>query len=140
MGFNVNKGPGRSMSEINVTPFVDVVLVLLVIFMITAPLMYNGIKLNLPKTKKVQSIKLSNDQIVLSISQAGEYFLGTQKILQQEMVDEIKVRLTKTNNQTLYLRANAGLKYGHVVKIMADLKRSGINQIALVTEIEKNER
>mgnify|MGYP001412681935 CR=1 FL=1 len=74
------KGP---ISDINVTPLVDVMLVLLVIFMISAPLMFSGIKLDLPKTKKVNNIKLTQKQVILSISKAGEFFVGDERFLKE---------------------------------------------------------
>jgi len=125
------------MSEINVTPFVDVVLVLLVIFMITAPLMYNGIKLELPKTKRVHSLKLTADQLILSVSPSGEYFIGSKKYLLQELSKEISTKFEKTRNKILYLRAHYSLKYGKIAKLMSFLKSEGVSKIALVTETEK---
>ncbi|MBF0297205.1 MAG: biopolymer transporter ExbD [Oligoflexia bacterium] len=80
MGFNL-RPQKKAISDINVTPFVDVVLVLLVIFMLTAPLMYNGIKLELPKTKKVNTLKLSSTQVILSMSPTGEFYMGKDKYL-----------------------------------------------------------
>lgn len=136
MGFQLQKNK-KMISDINVTPFVDVVLVLLVIFMITAPLMYNGIRLDLPKTKKVHQIELSNEQIILSLTKAGEFYLGKEKVLQQELVPELEARLKKTENKVLYLRADYSLKYAQVAKVLSYLKSSGLSQIALVTEVEK---
>ncbi|MCO4792164.1 MAG: biopolymer transporter ExbD [Bacteriovoracaceae bacterium] len=136
MAFNIgnNKGP---VSEINVTPLVDVMLVLLVIFMITAPLMLNGIKLDLPKTKEVNSINLNTSQVILSYTRTGEYFIGKQKMIIGELVPEINSLFKKNKSQTLFLRADYGLSYGKVAKLMSFLKRGGITSIALVTELEK---
>ena len=131
------KGP---ISEINITPFVDIVLVLLIIFMITAPLMYNGIALKLPKTKKVNSLNLSNEQTILSYTLSGEYYMGSNKILQTELVDLIKQKFQETNTDILYLRAHYKLPYGKVAKLMGLLKSQGIANIALVTEIDKKSR
>ena len=85
MGMNGGSKKGM-MSEINVTPLVDVMLVLLVIFMITAPLMLNGIKLQLPKTKETNPLNLTTRQVVLSFTRAGELFLGKDKILKKELL------------------------------------------------------
>ena len=136
MGFQLNKKKGP-VSEINVTPMVDVMLVLLVIFMVTAPLMYNGINLKLPKTSKVQSVKLTNDQIVLSITKSGEYYFGKQKFLIQELIREVQAKLSMTKNKTVYIRADYGIQYGKVAKLMAYLKNGGVEGLALVTESEK---
>lgn len=132
-------GPGRKapMADINVTPLVDVMLVLLVIFMITAPLMLNGISLDLPKTKESNPINLNTTQVVLSVSKSEEFFLGTDKILENELIEELKARFGATKSDTLFLRADFGLAYGKVARLMSFLKRQGITKIALVTEIEK---
>ena len=128
------KGP---VSEINVTPLVDVMLVLLVIFMITAPLMLNGIRLNLPKTKETNPINLTTRQVVLSFTRGGEYFLGKEKILEKELLGEIKALFQDRKTDTVFLRADFGMRYGRVVKLMSFLKRGGISKIALVTETER---
>jgi biopolymer transport protein TolR len=136
MGFSTKK-EGGSISEINVTPFVDVMLVLLVIFMITTPLMLNGIKLELPKTREVNPINLNTSQVILSYTRTEEYFLGKEKYLEEEIISEIKKKFTENKSEVLFLRADFGIQYGKVAKLMSYLKKSGINNIALVTEIEK---
>lgn len=136
MAFNVGKEK-KAISDINVTPLVDVMLVLLVIFMITAPLMLNGIKLDLPKTKEVNPLNLNTTQVVLSYTLEEELFLGKDKILNEEVIGEIKSQFEKNKTKTLFLRADFGISYGKVAKLMSFLKRGGISQIALVTELEK---
>lgn len=128
------KGP---VSDINVTPLVDVMLVLLVIFMVTAPLMFNGIQLNLPKTKKVHNLNLDSDQVILSISSTGELFIGDEKILPNEVSNIVLGLLKKTNTETVFIRAHEQLRYGRVAKIMSELKVAGVGNISLVTEIEQ---
>ncbi len=134
MGGSGKKG---KMSEINVTPLVDVMLVLLVIFMITAPLMLNGIKLNLPKTKEVNRLTLTTQQVVLSMSQAEEYFIGKEKYSFDELLVNLKRELQATKTNVIYFRADYGLSYGKVAKVISFLKRGGVTNIALVTELEK---
>ena len=136
MGFNVNKCKGP-MSEINVTPFVDVMLVLLIIFMITAPLMLNGIKLDLPQTREVNKFNLSANQVILSFTKSGNYCLGKERVLYAEMKNIILQKFRENSTSTLYLRADYGISYGKVAKLMSYLKSSGITNIALVTEVEK---
>ncbi len=134
MGFKIQgeKGP---MAEINVTPFVDVMLVLLIIFMVTTPLMLNGIKLNLPKTKEVNQIVLKKEQIILSLTRTGEFFLGEKKVLKGELVEEILSLFKEAGgSQTIYIRADHAIKYGHVARLMSLLKINNISKIALVTE------
>lgn len=136
MGFSVNKKKG-AISDINVTPLVDVMLVLLVIFMITAPLMLNGIKLDLPKTKEVNPVNLNANQIILSYSRTEDYFLGKDRLLINEVVPEIKKQMKTNKSETLFLRADYGLPYGKVARLMSMLKMGGIHQIALVTQTEE---
>lgn len=136
MGANLNKGKKGAIADINVTPLVDVMLVLLVIFMITAPLMLNGIKLELPKTKEVNPMNLTTEQVVLSLTLSGDLFLGKDKVLREEVLDVIQKRFKDAGSDILYLRADYGIKYGSVAKLMSFLKSSGITNIALVTEIE----
>lgn len=136
MAFNLGKEK-KTISDINVTPLVDVMLVLLVIFMITAPLMLNGIKLDLPKTKEVNPLNLNTTQVVLSYTLEEELFLGKDKILNDEVISEVNSLFQKNKTKTLFLRADFGISYGKVAKLMSFLKRGGISQIALVTELEK---
>ncbi len=138
MAINSNNGNKKGpISEINVTPLVDVMLVLLVIFMISAPLMFNGIKLELPKTQKVNSLKLTAEQVILSYTPSLEYYVGENKILKEELLAEIKALFEKNKTSTLYLRADYEIQYGHVAKLMSFLKKGGVSNIALVTDIEK---
>jgi biopolymer transport protein ExbD len=136
MSFNVNKKKG-AISDINVTPLVDVMLVLLVIFMITAPLMLNGIKMELPKTREVNPINLKASQTILSFSRSEDYFLGKDKLLINELVPEITKQMKTNNSDTLFLRADYGLPYGKVARLISFLKIGGIQQIALVTQTEE---
>ncbi len=137
MAFNTSGKKKGAISDINVTPLVDVMLVLLIIFMVTAPLMLNGIKLNLPKTKEVNPINLNSTQVILSFSKSEEYFLGKDKILANEIIPQIKRQFKSTKSEVLFLRADFSLSYGKVAKLMSYLKRGGINQIALVTITEE---
>ena len=101
MAFNIGRKKG-SISEINVTPLVDVMLVLLVIFMVTAPMMLSGIKLDLPKTKEVNPINLNSTQVILSLSKSEDYYLGKDKILIGEIIPEIKKQFTKNKTDTVH--------------------------------------
>jgi biopolymer transport protein TolR len=127
----------RVISEINVTPLVDVMLVLLVIFMISAPLLLNGINLDLPKTKRVNPVQLSPDQIILSFDRGEIMYLGKDKILEKELIPLLKEKIQTSSNKTIFLRADFGLKYGSVANLMSKLKVNGFHQIALITEVEK---
>ncbi len=136
MAFNTGKKRGGAISDINVTPLVDVMLVLLVIFMVTAPLMLNGIKLDLPKTKEVNPVNLNATQVILSFSKSEDYFIGKDKMLMNELIPEIKKQFKANKTDTVFLRADFGLAYGKVARLMSFLKRGGIHKIALVTITE----
>lgn len=138
MAFNTGKKKG-AISDINVTPLVDVMLVLLIIFMVTAPLMLNGIKLDLPKTKEVNPINLNATQVILSFSKNEDYFLGKDKLLATEIIPEIKKQFKDNKTETLFLRADFNLPYGKVARLMSFLKRAGISQISLVTVTDDKE-
>jgi biopolymer transport protein ExbD len=137
VAFNLQE-KGKYVAEINVTPFVDVMLVLLVIFMITAPLMLNAIKMEVPKTKEVNRINLSNIQVVLSYTKDGSLYIGDKKFPQDRIIGALHKELQKTKDKTLFLRADYDISYGKVAKLMSFLKRGGILIIALVTELEKS--
>jgi len=136
MGMNFGKGKKRVISEINVTPLVDVMLVLLVIFMITAPLMLNGIKLELPKTKEVNPINLNSSQVILSLTKSNILFLGEKKIEINNSIDAIMKKLKKEQQNVLFIRADYEISYGKVARLMSFLKRGGVTNLALVTELE----
>ena len=133
MGF---KNENKMMSEINVTPLVDVMLVLLIIFMITTPLMLNDIKLKLPRTKRGSSVNLNNKQVILSITRDGGFFLGKIRVKRSDLVLQITQQLEKFKEKMVFIRADYGLKYGVIAQAMSDLKSTGISNISLITEIE----
>jgi biopolymer transport protein TolR len=128
------KGP---MSEINVTPLVDVMLVLLVIFMVTAPMLFSGVDLKLPKTQKVNNVGLRPELVILSVTQSEQYFLGKEAIALKDLVPSILKQFKTNNTDVVYLRADYALKYEKVAKLIAQLKKAGVSNIALVTEVEK---
>ena len=134
MGFQINKKNKGPIADINVTPLVDVMLVLLVIFMISAPLLYSGIKLNLPKTKKVNNLKLDNKKLILSINENGKLFLGKKEMLLQDIELQVINFFQKFPDEVIYLRAHDKLNYGYVANIMSHLKKAGALNISLVTE------
>jgi biopolymer transport protein TolR len=136
MGMNLGgkKGP---VSDINVTPLVDVMLVLLVIFMVTAPMLYSGIDLKLPKTQKVNNVGLKPELVVLSVTGSEQYYLGKNLVTQKDLIPSILKQFKTNGTDIVYLRADYALKYEIVAKLIANLKKSGVSNIALVTEVEK---
>lgn len=135
MGGN-KKGP---VSDINVTPLVDVMLVLLVIFMVTAPMLFSGINLKLPKTQKVNNVGLRPELVILSITESEQFFLGKKSVLIKEIVPSILKQFKERNTDVVYVRADYNLRYEKVAKLIASLKKAGISNIALVTEVEKGQ-
>ena len=130
---------GGPVSDINVTPLVDVMLVLLVIFMVTAPMMFSGIDMKLPKTQKVNNLGLKPELVILSITGSEQYYLGKSLITQKDIIPSILKQFKANGTDVVYLRADYTLKYEKVAKLIANLKRAGVSNIALVTEVEKTE-
>ncbi len=128
-------GKRRQISDINVTPMVDVMLVLLIIFMVTAPLMLNGIKLTLPKTREVNKVNLTSNQVILSYTKGKKFFLGNKLLPEENLTELIKQKFKSSGANVLYLRADYTLRYGEIAELMSRLKAEGIVNIALVTEM-----
>ena len=121
------------MAEINVTPLVDVVLVLLIIFMVTAPLMQRGIDVDLPRT--VAQTADQDERIVVSVSKEGKIFIGDVQIPMEDLGDHIRKRTAgKENQQAIFLRGDKTLRYEIIMQVMDEMKRSGVPTIGLVTE------
>ncbi len=122
------------MSEINVTPMVDVMLVLLVIFMVTAPMMTQGVDVDLPKTTS-RALRQQERPIVISINKRGDIFLnrvkGSEKILRQQLR---KLALNNGTKRPIYLKADRRVQYGVVAVVMADIKAAGFNKLGMVTK------
>lgn len=137
MGMQMGGGKKGPVSDINVTPLVDVMLVLLVIFMVTAPMLFSGIELKLPKTQKVNNVGLRPELIILSITGTEQYFLGKSQVNKADLIPSILKEFKAAKTDVLYLRADYNLKYEMVAKLIANLKRAGVSNIALVTEVEK---
>jgi biopolymer transport protein TolR len=130
-------GGGGLMAEINVTPFVDVVLVLLVIFMVTAPLMTQGLEVDLPKTRTVKTLPQGKDHMVLTVRKDGSMFLDEYAVNEEDLAGHLE-RLVKTQNKFLYLRADKDVAYGRVVQVMGEIKKAGIDRLGVVAEPEDN--
>lgn len=138
MGMNMGSGKKGPVSDINVTPLVDVMLVLLVIFMVTAPMLFSGIDLKLPKTQKVNNVGLRPELVILSITESEQFFLGKNPVASKDLVPSILKQLKASKTEVIYLRADYSLRYEKVAKLIANLKKAGVSNIALVTEVEKS--
>ena len=125
----------RTMSEINVTPFVDVMLVLLIIFMVTAPLLTSGIKINLPESSSVLKNE-KKDPVTVSINSKWEIFIQKKKFSKDQLIN--KLSLLKKNNQNLkiYIKGDKKLDYGKVMDLMNLINQSGFKKVALVTRLK----
>lgn len=135
MGASVGRGRRRSMSEINVTPMVDVMLVLLVIFMVTAPMMQQGLDVDLPETT-TQPLRVKDDPLILTVKKDGTYFLGKTEVGLAELTPKLEAIFDARGANDLYLRADKAAAYGSVVKAMAAARAAGTEQLGVVTEPE----
>jgi len=123
----------RFMSEINVTPFVDVMLVLLIIFMVTAPMMTQGVDVNLPQTT-TSNVKTEEDPLILSVNKKGEIYLETTKVSLEDLEKKVKSIFKYRREKEILLRADRDIPYGFVIKVMAEVKKAGISKLGMVTE------
>jgi len=121
------------LAEINVTPFVDVMLVLLVIFMVAAPLMMAGVPLHLPKTAAAR-VSQTRQPIVLSINRRGQIFIGQKEVTADALATHLRALAKDAPEQTVYLRADRGLPYGQVMQTMGAIAASGLSHISLLSE------
>ena len=121
------------MAEINVTPLVDVMLVLLIIFMITTPLLEQGIPVDLPQTKTT-SIDPTEKQMVLVLTKNKDIFLGKEKLSLKTLETTLGQALRQTKRREVFIRADRAVEYGFVAEVMASIKSAGVTRIGLVTE------
>ena len=129
-------GKRRGNGEINATPFVDVVLVLLIIFMVTAPLMLQGMDVNLPETT-TQPIQMTNAPLVLTVTKEGQYSIAKKVIPSAELQAKLEAVFDARGEKELFLRADEAAPYGVVVQAMAAARRAGATRLGIVTEEER---
>ena len=140
MAMSAGKGaPGRTtMSEINVTPMVDVMLVLLIIFMVSAPLLTVGVPIDLPQTK-AKSLDQDKEPLALSVNEKGQVFLQNSEIKMDELVPKLEA-ITQARGgyeERIYVRGDRKVDYGTVMRVMGRLSAAGFHRVALVTEVEQ---
>jgi len=124
----------RPMSEINVTPLVDVMLVLLVVFMVTAPLLSVGVPVDLPKTE-ADALKSNDEPLTITIDRKGEIFLQERKVAFEELIPTlVAVSGARGREGRLYVRGDQAIDYGSVMRVMGALNTAGFNRVALVAE------
>ena len=127
----------KTISQINVTPFVDVMLVLLIVFMITAPLLTVGVSVDLPKTKAAQ-LNSKGDPIVVSIKQNGDLYIQERSINALNLLPRLKAISEGNKNLRIYVRGDKNVPYGIVLETIAKIKRSGFKKVALVAKLKES--
>ena len=127
------------MTDINVTPLVDVMLVLLIVFMVTAPLMQSGVKVDLPRAS-AQQMEHSEEKLVLTVSRDRRLYLGGTEILFADLERKLSTNARIQKDKELYLHADRSLPYGNVVEIMAVARRAGVESLGMITEPDKELR
>jgi biopolymer transport protein TolR len=129
---NSNGQTRSSLAEINITPLVDVVLVLLVIFMITAPVLQSGIDVSVPKTRTVREI--TEQRLVLTIDKAQQVFLGDKVVNIHELPQMLRQKGSDPAHQIIYLRADENVPFGAFANLMDAVKQAGITNVSIVTQ------
>lgn len=132
MGMNL--GNGKFVSEINVTPFVDVMLVLLIIFMVATPMMTSGLEVDLPQTRQVESLPTEADHMILTIRRDGKIYLDEYAVEDMNALEGYLKNLVKDKNRTLFLQADREVPYGIVVEAMGQIKAAGIENLGVMAE------
>jgi len=125
----------RAVSEINVTPFVDVMLVLLIIFMVTAPMLQQGLDVDLPETT-TQPLRMKDEPLILGVTKQGAYYLASVEIPFEELEEKLTAIFEATPDKQIFLRADKEVPYGLVVKAMAVAREAGARSLGIVTEPE----
>ena len=133
----VRRGGGvhQPLAEINVTPFVDVMLVLLIIFMVTAPMMQQGVDVDLPETN-TQPIRVQDEPLILTVQKDGKVYLSRREIPLPELKDKLVAIFEGRDTKEIFLRADQAAPYGVVVKALAAAREAGASQLGMVTEPE----
>lgn len=147
MGVNVkptqqNRGRRRrnrrhaAMSEINVTPMVDVMLVLLIIFMVAAPLLTVGVPVELPQSQGEQLPSSSKEPLTISVASNGDIFIGEAKVELDEIANKLKAITNNGVDEQIYVRGDKGISYGRVMLVMGRISAGGFKKVSLLTEVE----
>ena len=139
MAINLQKSERRSrnvMSEINVTPFVDVMLVLLIVFMVTAPMLTVGVPVNLPESE-ADSLPDDREPLTVSINSKGEFFVQDTKVAFNELVAKLLAISKNRTDTRIYVRGDKNINYGRVMEVMGNLAGSGFTKVALISQTKR---
>ena len=143
MGMSAGGGQGGLQSEINVTPMVDIMLVLLIIFMVVTPFLQQGITVALPKNMNNPDVDpniIKESSIVISIPNDGEYYLAKKRLQKEQLADEVDKMLEKIKNEQdkiVYIKSGVGVSYGDVVNVINEVRKLGVDKIGLVADKKK---
>ncbi len=129
-------GKKKLMSDINVTPFVDIMLVLLIIFMVTSPMMTQGVDVNLPQTQ-AKEMKTDEDPLILTVDINKEISIEKNKIELSELEEKLSTMFKYRDNKELLLRADKDIPYGFIMQVTARIKGAGIEKLGMITEPEE---
>jgi len=129
----LNNGDNRLVSEINVTPLVDVVLVLLIIFMVTAPMLQMGIDINLPQVKS-KTLDVSEEKLVLTVNGKKEIYINNYKTTLTELGVKLENIFKSRIEREVYMRADKDVPYGFVVQVMSEVRKAGVDKLGMITE------
>lgn len=133
MAFSVSNGRTQSsLADINITPLVDVVLVLLIIFMVTAPVLQSGIDVSVPKTKYVKEI--TQERLVITINKDQRVFLGNDAININEIGSKLRQKIRDPRNQSIFVRADENVPFGAFATVMDAVKQAGFANVSIVTQ------
>ena len=132
-----NRSRKEPMSEINVTPFVDVMLVLLIIFMVTAPLLTVGVQVDLPESA-ADSLPDDQEPLTLSINSKGEIYIQEHQVTYQKMIPKLLAIAKNRTDTRIYVRGDKNINYGRVLEVMGTLSGAGFSKVALISEPYKN--
>ncbi len=130
----------QSMADINVTPLVDVMLVLLIIFMITAPMLHQGVEVNLPRAEAASLPQRAQDPLVVSVNSEGLVYLQDQPIHQTQLVERLGVLLEARGEDTVFLKGDREVQYGRIMEVLDLLNQGGIVNVGMVTEKPQRRR
>ena len=132
-GGNKGRGRYRPLAEINVTPLVDVMLVLLIVFMVAAPLMTSGVTVDLPKTNAAP-LNQDNEPLTVSLDAQGRVFLQETELPMSELVTKLRAMSQDRPDRRIFVRGDRGIAYGRVMEVMATITRGGFTKVALLAE------